>query len=659
MQLIKLSINNFMPYKGETVLEFPNDNTKNTLVVFGDNMRGKTSLLNAIRWALYGKAIDRHSKIIPLQKLINIEAAREDDWVMESRLKFSVNNDVYDLTRIAKKQDLVSTPNSPNDFRVEVFLSINNNRQMGDKVEEIINQVLPEEISRFFLFDGELLQEYEQLLIEDSDQGKKIKMAIEQAMGVPYITNSVNDLTKAKSEFSTELNKNAAKEIGLRAIVKIIDDLGVKKNSEEQNLQSLTQQLEENKSNLDRIDTQISDLDKLSGEAKNLSMAESNLKQKNIDLQDKEKVQKKLLSDFWRDLIRQKLLLEKQKLEDEEKIIFDTIQKKAKLSVDVENLKQYLSENKCPTCQQTKAIHDEHAKEEELSIKVSELSSLGVDDDGYTSIKSKLKKIDAVLSKTVQGEYSQLKNDCTEINIQITKLDREIETHKDNLNGHDHNEIMKKRKERDRLVIELKLIKDKIDVSEKEINKTDRDISVESTKIKNDSSQKGNILGTKLELLESLIKVFEKSKERLRDRFKTEVEKNATQTFLQLSTQETYQGLAINNNYGLSIVDSQGQNVPLRSAGAEQIVALSLIDGLSKASRSKGPIVMDTPFGRLDTKHRKNILKFLPNSANQLVLFVHDGEIRGDDDLMPIISRIYARYKIVEVSQFHSRLERI
>lgn len=47
MKLKRLSMLNFMPYKGDAVLEFPQDESRNTLIVFGDNMRGKTSLLNA------------------------------------------------------------------------------------------------------------------------------------------------------------------------------------------------------------------------------------------------------------------------------------------------------------------------------------------------------------------------------------------------------------------------------------------------------------------------------------------------------------------------------------------------------------------------------------------------------------------------------------
>ena len=45
------------------------------MLVFGANMRGKTSLLNAIRWALFGRALDRHSRdidLIDIQRLMEV-----------------------------------------------------------------------------------------------------------------------------------------------------------------------------------------------------------------------------------------------------------------------------------------------------------------------------------------------------------------------------------------------------------------------------------------------------------------------------------------------------------------------------------------------------------------------------------------------------------
>ena len=160
-------------------------------------------------------------------------------------------------------------------------------------------------------------------------------------------------------------------------------------------------------------------------------------------------------------------------------------------------------------------------------------------------------------------------------------------------------------------------------------------------------------------LATALERVYARSIDRLRDDLKIKVESLASETFRKLTTQSEYSGLRINSNYGLTILDERGQEVPIRSAGAEQIVALSLIDGLAHAGRSAGPVVMDTPFGRLDPKHRANILGYLPTSTSQLVLFVHEGEVDKVTGLAPLTSKIGCVYEIKEVNSRHSRIERI
>ena len=144
---------------------------------------------------------------------------------------------------------------------------------------------------------------------------------------------------------------------------------------------------------------------------------------------------------------------------------------------------------------------------------------------------------------------------------------------------------------------------------------------------------------------------FKFSIDSLRDRLKSEVERKASEAFMELTTQKDYSGLKINSNYG--------EPVPLRSAGAEQIVALSLIDGLSRTGRSAGPVVMDTPFGRLDPKHRSNILRYLPKHASQLILLVHEGEINRKEDLAEIAHRVGAEYEINEKSLRISNIEKL
>jgi DNA sulfur modification protein DndD len=117
--------------------------------------------------------------------------------------------------------------------------------------------------------------------------------------------------------------------------------------------------------------------------------------------------------------------------------------------------------------------------------------------------------------------------------------------------------------------------------------------------------------------------------------------------------------LRINEHYGLTIVKEDGTDLKVRSAGAEQVVALALLGALNHLATKSGPVIMDTPFGRLDRGHRGNILRFLPTMADQVVLLVHDGEVDTERDLDEIRSQISARYQIEHSSSTRSKLEEV
>ena len=62
MKFLSIEMNNWLIFRGKQKVLFPQDDHANILIIFGENMHGKTSLLNAVRWALYGKALDRQKR---------------------------------------------------------------------------------------------------------------------------------------------------------------------------------------------------------------------------------------------------------------------------------------------------------------------------------------------------------------------------------------------------------------------------------------------------------------------------------------------------------------------------------------------------------------------------------------------------------------------
>ncbi|HEX3885397.1 MAG TPA: DNA sulfur modification protein DndD [Stellaceae bacterium] len=99
-------------------------------------------------------------------------------------------------------------------------------------------------------------------------------------------------------------------------------------------------------------------------------------------------------------------------------------------------------------------------------------------------------------------------------------------------------------------------------------------------------------------------------------------------------------------SFELELRGSDGhQLMPDRlSAGERQLLAIAILWGLAKASGRPLPTVIDTPLGRLDSKHRTHLVKrYFPQASHQVLLLSTDEEIIGRyyDDLRPSIDRTY------------------
>lgn len=658
MKLHSLTAHNFMPYKGKIELTFPQDEQRNVMIVFGDNMRGKTSLLNAIRWAFYGEAVGRHSHPIPLQEIVNKDAALVDDWRVEVHIKFEANGHAYDLRRVAERRQMVATPSRPEDFMRSVHLTRDGSAVSGDQVEAEIGLIAPKQISRFFLFDGELLQEYETLLIEDSQQGQQIKEAIEQVLGVPALTNGRVDIQTILKQAQKRQNADLKQIAGLEKQAERQAELTGKIDAIDRDLENLNAKLKKVREERTTLDDEVEAAQSVIGAKAKLDAKLGEQKTLLEDCEQKEADRLDLLSGAWKDLLETQIQMRRNQLERERRELMDSIKKRSGLAQKVSDLRQLLDTRECPTCEQV--LSDERRSQigEALGKAEAELQSIDDSSAELQEISGQIDAISKIRGINARDRLRQVEKDLQGYHVRLTQIENDIEKLRDEIAGYDTAEIARKRvlltektREEGRLQgdikdqnAERKKLVDELAVSQKAIEGLTKDRTQRST--------------VKVSLCSDLERVFSQSIEQLRDKLRKRVEELANDAFRHMTTQKSYRGLEINNNYGLQIVDSSGRHVAVRSAGAEQIVALSLIDGLNRTGRAAGPVIMDTPFGRLDLNHRDNILSYLPSVTSQFVLLVHSGEIRKETDLAVIAERVGAVYEIKEVSSTQSRLER-
>lgn len=96
----------------------------------------------------------------------------------------------------------------------------------------------------------------------------------------------------------------------------------------------------------------------------------------------------------------------------------------------------------------------------------------------------------------------------------------------------------------------------------------------------------------------------------------------------------------------VTLFDRDGTAIPKEelSSGEKQIFAIAMLWGLAKTSGRPLPVIIDTPLGRLDSDHRRKLIHdYLPFASHQVLVLSTDTEVDQAlcEELKPHISHAY------------------
>lgn len=120
-----------------------------------------------------------------------------------------------------------------------------------------------------------------------------------------------------------------------------------------------------------------------------------------------------------------------------------------------------------------------------------------------------------------------------------------------------------------------------------------------------------------------------------------------TRTYRQLAHKDLIHQIEISGDGTLRVIDRGGraiENLDV-SAGERHVFAIALLAAVAELGGGSFPVVMDTPLGRLDQEHRENILAYCAARLSQTLLLSHAEEV-GGRYLDQIGDRIAAWYLI-------------
>ncbi|MYL22001.1 AAA family ATPase [Halobacillus litoralis] len=635
MIIKKLSLCNFRQYYGEQVLEFSSTDDKNVTVIHGENGSGKTALLNSFNWVLYNK-----TDLPDPDKLFNNYAfeSTPDAGKLEMYVEIEFESKGFDYI-LKRSLSGIKYGNKLTKIENNVLLKFFNGevwKGLSNPTEEI-NQVLPEDLRNYFFFDGERIDHLSRH--EDNDE---IRDAIKIVMDLEIIERGIKHTEDARKEFQKEWADIADEQT--KRLLEEQDLLKEKQNEKQERLNQMKQNIIKRKEQIKDVDEQLSLVKGVSEkqqERKHLETELEKLKATHTELTNK--IRKAVSKQSYlaaAHLLKSKVDQHLSDMDIQESSTYPDLPKKLINTIIQDGV-----------CICGESITDEHKSHlEELAAKIGP--------QNRSLLLNTLKRDMGIVIDTKERFLSDL-HDLEKSEYKTKEIIRdtedklvEISTDLSNREYEDVQSLEKKRREYqsniDEYLKQQGVLEDHIKDLESEIASLTKKIE-EQEQIQN----KAQLAKKRMQTCEKLTSVMN----RIYNLKEEEVKKDLQEKLEEVYNNFLRKGFKINltEDFKINVQSYTGDKVPL-SQGERQITSLSFIGAIVDIARkhhkksteliSEGgiyPLVMDSPFGALDSDHRERVARGIHSLSEQIVIIVSTSQWKGEVEgaLNPYIGNQY------------------
>ena len=639
--ITRLEVNNFKRFYGQHGLDLRShpDIDKPIVLIGGNNGTGKTSLHEAINYALYEDGDlpgiqNRPTYLKAVSDRLNRRALDEGQTEYWVALELSLRDDgperVFRIERYwdvdvpqrkAKRADLRITENArPIDFLED--------ETDPYAYQDFLRNLIPPQIAPFFFFDGERIQEF----ADDENHERNLVEAIEDILHISVYKQLLRDI---KHSVVDHLEKHEVKKKKTDDFFKLQEDVERLKEDLEGKRERLLD-IDREKEELDGQQKQIDDeLRRVGGRH------DSEREQLISDREDLQRELEEAKQAIHRGFEPLPLLLAgdlRRRLCDqisEEQRLIATPKRLAHLREQVEEVKRRVLVEPSPEPPSTVALSREQlafyverfddACRDVLGLEERQACKLlhDVGEPVQRAILARLSEVEeigALLREAInQRERAASELRDVETKIQSTSGDPQV------------HELIEKSKKTSKTIGALE---EEGRGLEGEIQRVEADLATRQRQIEERQEQRKATTKAK-----QAIQLAQKAR-RVLDEF---IKRLAPEKLglLRRYMNEMYGRLREAENPVHSVeIDAQTWQVILKddkgrplekgvfSAGMKEMYALSLLWALGRASGRQLPIVIDTPVARLDTTNRRALFeKYLPNAGHQVIVLSTDTEV--------------------------------
>jgi len=662
MKISSITLHNFKCFEGTCTfnsLDNGIDDNKRIILIGGLNGAGKTTLFESILLCLYGrrnktlwpskgtKREDYQNYIVAVtNNNAKLKSIRIDMWIQVELKDIELAGIVQNL-KVKRTWSIDTQTKTIYNEKLEIF---NEQDQPFDFVSEndwenFIDELIPYDISQFFFFDGEKIQDF----VKDED--KEFADSLEKVLGIKLYEQLKNDLEEVRRRILKKYNEDQDAAIRLTEIEKEIIASENRIYEAEEKINNISEEYRNIEERIDEIDRETQRITKVKATTleqyefeKRKLIEEKAIYEEKIFETIQDNIPFLITAPLCNELINQ--------LKNEEQLIeFFSAQKalEPKIQKIIKDLFNGDEPNP-PLLPQQKIFYSNKLKKLLNEILVQKPQNLKNVNLLHNLSKNDIDYIENKITNSFELIYNlnEYLNKLQEIEPklkQISKTEQKAADPEAERLYEERGKLLEKLEQKKKQIEELQL---EIDIQKGNIASLRRQRSSFEEKVSNTMK-----LRKQIEYIKKLQRVLEEFSHRLRAKKVNKLQEYTLEMWSKLAhKKDQIKKISINpdRQFTIELYNEYGKIIDKTklSAGEKEVLAISLIWALSQLANRNLPVVIDTPLGRLDSKHRANIARYyFSNASHQVILLSTNTEIVGREYevIKPFIASKYMLQK--------------
>ena len=616
-------MHNFGVYLGRQSARLTPPSPKQPIVLLGGlNGGGKTTMLDALQLALYGKfarCSNRKSLAYDefLRRCVHRSADPQEGAAVELHFRYVTDGEehAYRVHRswVVNKSGVKET--------VEVLLDGEYDPVLTESWHEAVEGFIPLSVSQLFFFDGEKIEQ----LADLKHSAQLLAEATYLLLGGDVIEQLAKDLgileQRKKIALKDELDQQR-----IEKIKREVEEVRRKRETLKQERAVAQNDLEGQKKSLRETDNQY----RLEGGGlfDRRKEIENKRSQTYEQLQNIETELRELAAGPAPLLLVQDLLagIEQQDIKEQEAAkayLLDNVLTERDSSL-VAKIKKHSESKELLASVEKFLLSDREERTKKKTVK----PYLQLDDQ----VRNDLHRLLYIGLSDTERKAKSLLKDHERVQQELDNIDRQL------AEVPEEDKIAEFVNRRKKLQAEIEKAQSSIAVLDAELDRIKNDISAKEALLSREIEK-----SVEIEFAQEDAKRIIEHSGKVRDTLNVfrqalvkqhigHIERLVLDSFRQLLRKESLVAdLRISpDDFQLELRNDSGEHIfsDRLSAGERQLLAVSLLWGLARASGRPLPIVVDTPLGRLDASHRTHLVeRYFPNASHQVLLLSTDEEI--------------------------------